>query len=244
MSDPSAGRDDGFASTRWSVVARARDRSTAEAREALASLCGTYWYPLYAYIRRQVSSAEEAEELTQEFFARLLGRAALAGVDRSKGKFRAYLLACCKHFLANERDRRRARKRGGGRTIVSLDFPSAAARYRQEPADSLTPEKLFQRRWALTLLEAVLEQLRREYLDAGKGPLYEALKVALVGGPAAQPHAQVGAALGMTDAAVKKAAQRLRQRYREVLRQQIGETVDGPEAVEEEIRELFAVLQS
>jgi RNA polymerase sigma-70 factor (ECF subfamily) len=244
MNAPSAGHGERFASTQWSVVVLARDPTTPEARAALASLCRAYWYPLYAYVRRQVPSAERAEELTQEFFTRLLERDGLAGVDRAKGKFRAFLLACCKHFLANERDRERALKRGGGQTIVSLDFPSAVERYRHEPADSLTPEKLFQRRWALTLLDAVLDQLRREYHDAGKGALFERLKGALVGDHAAQPYGEIASALAMTEAAVKKAAQRLRQRYREVLCEQIAATVDGPEAVEEEIRELFTALGS
>jgi RNA polymerase sigma-70 factor (ECF subfamily) len=231
-----------FASTLWSVILLARDRASPAAEEALAALCRTYWYPLYVYIRKQVGSPGQAEELTQEFFARFLEKDFLRAVDRDKGKFRAFLLACCKHFLANERDRQRAQKRGGGQTVVSLDFPDAARRYHHEPADQLTPERLFQRRWALTLLEAALDQLRHEFHESAKGPLYEHLKGSLVADPGALSYEKIGAALGMSEATVKKAAQRLRQRYRELLRAQIAATVDGPEAVEEEIRELFAVL--
>jgi RNA polymerase sigma-70 factor (ECF subfamily) len=231
-------------STLWSVVLRARDRSAPEAAAALATLCETYWYPLYVYIRRQVGSPDEAEDLTQALFTRLLEKDFLGSVDRHKGRFRAFLLACCKHFLANERDRRRARKRGGGRPVLSLDLLSAEERYRREPADTLTPDLQFQRGWALLLLDQVLNRLRQEYQDSGKGPLYEHLKGVLLGDHAARSCAAIGAAVGMTEAAVKKAGQRLRQRYRELLREQIAGTVEGPEAVEEEIRELFAVLGS
>jgi RNA polymerase sigma-70 factor (ECF subfamily) len=231
-----------FASTHWSLIVLARGQPSPEADQALAELCRAYWYPLYVYIRHKVGSADRAEELTQEFFTRLLEKDFLAGVAPEKGRFRAFLLACCNHFLANERDRERARKRGGGATIVSLDFPSAAQRYHQEPAECLTAERLFQRCWALALLDATLEQLRREFHDAGKGPLYEHLKAALVGEHAALSYAEIGAALAMSEAAVKKAAQRLRDRYREVIRARIAATVNGPEMVEEEVRELFAVL--
>jgi RNA polymerase sigma-70 factor (ECF subfamily) len=233
---------DQMPSTLWSVVLRARDRATPEADEALAVLCRAYWYPLYVYIRRQVGSADQAENLTQAFFARLLEKDFLAAVDAHKGKFRAFLLACCKHFLANERDRQRAQKRGGGQPLVSLDRPSAEERYSREPADTFDPERHYQRSWALVLLEQTLEQLRQEYHGGGKGPLYEQLKGALLGEDSALSYAEIGAAVGMSDAAVKKAAQRLRQRYRELLKERIAATVDGPEAVEEEVRELFAVL--
>jgi RNA polymerase sigma-70 factor (ECF subfamily) len=231
-------------STLWSVVLQARDRSAPEAGDALAALCQVYWYPLYAFIRRQVGSADEAEDLTQAFFTRLLEKDFLASVDRSKGKFRAFLLACCKHFLANERDRQRAQKRGGGQPVLSLDLRSAEEDYRREPADMLTPELHFQRSWALLLLDLTLDRLRQEYQDSGKGPLYQHLKAALLGDHAALSCAAIGKALGMSDAALKKASQRLRQRYRELLREQIAATVEGPEAVEEEIHELFAVLGS
>jgi RNA polymerase sigma-70 factor (ECF subfamily) len=157
-------------------------------------------------------AADQAEDLTQEFFARLLEKGFLESVDKAKGRFRAFLLVCCKHFLANARDHARAQKRGGGRVVLSLDFASAAQRYRLEPADTLTPERLFDRRWALTLLDCVLEQLGNEFHDSGKGPLFERLKPTLVGATDAHSFAQIGAQLDLTESAVKKAAQRLRQR--------------------------------
>jgi RNA polymerase sigma-70 factor (ECF subfamily) len=228
----------GFASTRWSLVLRARDGADA----ALETLCRTYWYPVYAYVRRHTSVPNQAEDLTQEFFTRLLEKDFLDAVDRDKGRFRAFLLACCKHFLANERDKARTQKRGGGCPILSLDFATATERYRLEPADTLTPEKLFDRRWALTLLDCVLDQLGREFRDAGKGTLFERLKSTLVGDTDAMPLARIGADLDMTESALKKAAQRLRQRYRDILREQIAATVGSPEEVADEIHSLFAVL--
>jgi hypothetical protein len=165
-------------------------------------------------------------------------------VEQNRGRFRAYLLASCKHFLSNQRDRDRARKRGPGRPLLSLDFCQANERYQQEPAHSLTPERLFERRWALTLHEQVLEQLRQEYHTDGKAALYDHLKSTLVGGPEALSYAAIGGEVGMSEGAVKKAAQRLRQRYRDLLRQHIAATVEGPEQVDAEIRTLFAVLGS
>src|SRR5262245_10616359 len=234
----------GFATTQWSLVAAARDPASPQAREARAALCQTYWYPLSAYLPRQVGSADEAEELTQEFFARLLEKDFLAGVDRARGKFRAYLLACCKHFLANQRDYTRARKRGGGRAVLSVDWQSAATRYAAEPADPRTPEALFERRWALTLLEQALGALRAEYAARGKGEVYERLKGVLAASSDTPPYAEIGRQLGMTEGAVKKAAQRLRQRYRELIRAHIAATVDDPSQVEDEVRALFAALGS
>jgi RNA polymerase sigma-70 factor (ECF subfamily) len=235
-------RPDPFATTQWSLVLLARERATPESDEALSVLCRAYWYPLYAFIRRQVPTAEQAEDLTQEFFARLLEKDFLRTVDRSRGRFRAFLLACCKHFLANERDRASARKRGGGCAILSLDFQSAADRYRREPPDTLTPEKLFERRWALTLLDQALEQLGREFAQTDRSELFERLKGTLVGGPDQPSHAEIGAALGMTEAAVKKAAQRLRERYRAILRGLIAATVADPGEIDGEIRMLFTAL--
>lgn len=237
-------RPDPFAPTQWSLVLLARDRASPRADEALATLCRAYWYPLYAYIRRQVPTAEQAEDLTQEFFARLLEKDFLRTVDRGRGRFRAFLLACCKHFLANERDRAGARKRGEGCAVLSLDFASAADRYRREPADTLTPEKLFERRWALTLLDQALERLGREWAGAGKGELFDHLKATLVDATGKPSHAEAAAALGMSEAAVKKAAQRLRERYRLLLRELIAATVDGPGEIDDEIRSLFAALSA
>jgi RNA polymerase sigma-70 factor (ECF subfamily) len=166
-----------FESTQWSLVlqAGAGDESP-EARQAMACLCATYWYPLYVFIRCQGHKADEAEDLTQEFFARFLDRDFLGAVDRSRGKFRAFLLACCRHFLANQREFTQARKRGGGQTVLSLDFAGAYERYEREPASSWTAEKLFERRWALILLDQVLGQLRQEYQAQDKGDLFDHLR--------------------------------------------------------------------
>jgi RNA polymerase sigma-70 factor (ECF subfamily) len=233
-----------FGSTHWSLVLQARDHNAPQAQQALETLCRTYWYPLYAFIRRQGHPHDNAEDLTQEFFARLLEKDFLDAVERGKGKFRAFLLACCKHFLSNQRDRDRAAKRGGGRLPLRLDFPAADERYRREPADTMTPEKLYERRWALTLLGQVLERLRQEYHTSGKGELYDRLKGMLTTAADTAPYAEIGAALGMSEAAVKKTAQRLRQRYRELLRDEVGATVEEPEQVADEIRALFAALGS
>ena len=232
-----------FATTHWSLVLASRDRAEPGARDALASLCDTYWYPLYAYVRRRGHGADDAHDLTQEFFARLLEKDFLAGVDRAKGKFRSFLLATCNHFLANERDRARARKRGGGRLVLSLDAADAEGRYRAEPADGLTAEKLFERRWALTLLEQALARLRQESAGAGKGQLFEALKGTLTGDGTAEPYARIGRDLGLSEQAVKTAVHRLRRRYQELLRAEVAQTVASPEEVEDELRDLFAAVR-
>jgi RNA polymerase sigma-70 factor (ECF subfamily) len=235
----SAGR---FVTTRWSMVAAAQDPASPEAREALATLCGSYWYPLYAFIRRQGYGADQAQDLTQGFFAALLDKHILRTVDPTRGKFRSFLLTACKHYLGHERERERARKRGGGRSFIALDFSGAEARYGTEPAHSLTAEKLFARRWALAVLDQVLGRLRDEFAQKGKVGLFDHLRVCLLGEKNALPHGEVAAALGMTEGAVKVAALRLRRRFRELVREEIGRTVDKPEEVEEEIRELFAAL--
>ena len=244
MAGEPSGPVDDFATTRWSVVARAKDPGTPEARAALTELCRVYWYPLYAYVRRHAGSAERAEDLTQAFFVHLLEKNVLASADAGRGRFRAFLLACCKNFLANEREREQARKRGGGVAALSLDFASAEARYRLEPADPATPEKLFERRWALTLLEGALARLERECADGGKAELYARLRPVLVCAAEAPALADVAGELGMGVEAVKKAAQRLRRRCGALLREEIAATVDGPHQVEDEVRALFAILSS
>jgi RNA polymerase sigma factor (sigma-70 family) len=230
----------GFAATRWSLIVAAREQDSPQARQALSQLCEAYWYPLYAYIRRRGHAPDQAQDLTQEFFARLLARDFLGAADPAKGRFRAFLLACCKNFLANEHDRACAEKRGGGRAPLSLD--SAENRYRGEPAHDATPEKLFERRWALTLLDRVLVRLRQEFTAREKEQLFDGLRLYLVGDRAAPPQQQAAAELGMSIGALKVAVHRMRQRYRELLRDEIAQTVGGPEEVEEEIRALFAAL--
>jgi RNA polymerase sigma-70 factor (ECF subfamily) len=231
-----------FATTHWSLVAAAQDPASPQAAEALATLCRNYWYPLYAYIRRHGHSADEAQDLTQGFFATLLEQHTLNVVDRTRGKFRSFLLTACKYYLGHERGKARAQKRGGGRTFLSLDFADAENRYKMEPAHTLTPDKLYARRWALAMLDQVLGRLRQEFALKGKGPLFERLRVCLLGEKTALPHGQVARELNMTEGAVKAAAHRLRQRFRELVREEIAQTVDGPHEIEDEIRELFAAL--
>lgn len=231
-----------FATTQWSLILAAQDSTAPEAREALAALCRSYWYPLYAFIRRQGFAAEQAQDLIQEFFARLLAKDFLGPVRRDKGKFRAFLLKACTHFLANERDRARARKRGGGRETLSLHLDAAEHRFEREPSHTLTPERLFERQWALTLLEQVLARLKDEMSRADKGGVFERLKVFLTGEKKTAPYRQLGEDLGLTEGAVKVAVHRLRRRYRELLLEEIGRTVEDPADIDDEIGRLFAAL--
>ena len=212
-----------------------------EAGRALATLCENYWFPLYAFVRRAGYSAEDAQDLTQEFFARLLAQRFLANVDRQKGKFRSFLLAALKHFLADQWDRAHAQKRGGGQTVLSFDSLDAETRYRLEPASDLTPEKMFEKQWALSLLEQVLSRLHAEMVAEGKSALFEALKDTLTG-VRSTTYAAIGAELGMSEGAVKVAAHRLRRRYRALLREEIAQTVASAEEIGDEIRYLLSCL--
>ena len=230
-----------FATTRWSLVAAARDPAAPAARQALADLCGLYWYTVYAYVRRRGYDHHPAQDLTQGFFTRLLEKHDLAAADRSRGRFRSFLLAACQHYLANQHDHEIAQKRGGGQSHVPLDFANAAGRYAREPAHADTPEREFDRRWALELLARAVDGLRAEYAESGRAKLFHALKGCLTGGREVG-HAELADELGMTVGAVKVAVHRLRQRYRDRLRTLIAETVAAPEGVDEEIRELFAAL--
>ena len=231
----------GFHTTHWTVVLAARRGDDTSARGALASLCATYWYPLYAFIRRRGYESHAAEDLTQEFFTRLLAKAWLAGVDPQRGKFRAFLLATLKHFLANEQDREHAQRRGGGQTLLPLDSGDAETRYRLEPADSATPEKAFERQWALAVLEQVLARLQAEAAADGKAALFAALQPFLVG-DRGRTYAAAAQALGLTEGALKVAVHRLRRRYRELLREEIAHTVADPAEIEDEIRYLRQCL--
>jgi RNA polymerase sigma-70 factor (ECF subfamily) len=230
-----------FATTRWSLVAAAQDPAAPESRQALADLCTAYWYPVYAYVRRRGHDHHQAQDLTQAFFARLLETNDLADADRTRGRFRSFLLTACQHFLANQHDHANAKKRGGGRSHVALDFADADQRYSHEPAHDDTPERLFDRRWALDLLDRALAELRTEYEESGRGKLFAALKGTLTGG-AEEGYAELARALDMTEGAVKVAVHRLRQRYRDRLRAAIAETVERPEDVDDEVRDLFAAL--
>jgi RNA polymerase sigma factor (sigma-70 family) len=229
--------------THWSLVVAAGDRDSQQARQALAELCAVYWHPLYAYVRRLGYAVNEAQDLAQEFFTRLLEKDYLRTVDRERSKFRTFLLASFRHFLANEYDRATAQKRGGGRSVLSLDFRDTEQRNSLEPSHALTAEKLYERRWALALLEQALARLRGEFTVNGRGQLFDALKVFLTGEMAAVSHDQLARQLGMTVGAVTVAVHRLRQRYREVLREEIGRTVDDPAEIDGEIQDLFAALE-
>jgi DNA-directed RNA polymerase specialized sigma24 family protein len=235
----SAGR---FPTTHWSRVARAGGPADSEARAALEGLCRDYWFPLYAFARHRGLSPHEAEDLVQGFLADLLERGDLVGVDRSKGRFRAFLRATCEHYLSNQRDHDRAAKRGEGRTIVPIDRAGAEGRYVREPAHELTAERVFERQWALTLLERVLRRLEEESARSGKRALFDQLRPALQGDHLAPPHREIAAALGMATGAVRVAAHRLRVRYRELLREEVGRTTDDPAGVDDEIAGLLAAL--
>lgn len=231
-----------FATTRWSVVLAARDTNPAAAMPALEQLCRAYWYPLYAQARRSGSSPTDAEDLTQGFFARLLEKDGFTLADPGRGRFRSFLSAAFHHFLANERDRARSLKRGGQVQFLSLDVAPAEERLRQETATHRTAEQDFDRRWALALLDTVLGRLQREYEDAGKGELFQQIRGAVVGDDGKGSSAQWAETLGMTEGAVRVATHRLRVRYRELLREEIAHTVEGPDAVEDELRHLFAAF--
>jgi RNA polymerase sigma factor (sigma-70 family) len=239
----SAGLANAFVTTQWSVVLAAQERSPA-AEAALEKLCRTYWWPLYGFVRRQGSSPEEAQDLTQGFFAMLLERRDFESVRREKGRLRSYLLVSLKNFLAKAHRRELAVKRGGGQSLVPLDALLARERADLEPADTLSADKIYERRWALTLLEQVLARLEDEYRVAGNAPLFEQLKELLADEPGRPSQADIAAGLGMTENAVKQAFHRLRQRYRELLNEEIANTVAAPGDVEDELRHFISVLQT
>ena len=232
-----------FATTRWSVVLAARGEST-QANAALEKLCRTYWWPLYGFVRRQGYTPEEAQDLTQSFFARLLERRDLETVRQERGRLRSYLLASIKNFLSKARRREMTVKRGEGRPLMSLDDLFAHERADQEPAHKLSADRIYERRWALTLLEQVLSRLRAEYEAAGKLPLFDRLKELLAPESSQPSQAQIAAEMQMTENAVKQAFYRLRHRYRQLLHEEIAHTVAAPDDVEDELRHFISVLQT
>jgi len=215
---------------------------SASAEQALNQLCRTYWYPLYAFIRRKGHSPHDAQDLTQAFFARLLEKNYVAQADRERGRFRTYLLAALTHFLADEWDKARRLKRGGGREFVSFDAASAEERYRLEPIDQLDAAKLYERRWVTTLFDQVLARLEQEFRDSDKRELFDCLKSSLLADSDSPSYAVLGRRLGLKEDAVKQAVHRMRRRYRELFREEIAQTVAGPGEVEDELKHLFAVL--
>jgi RNA polymerase sigma factor (sigma-70 family) len=235
--------DGRFATTRWTVVLAAGRRGTRESEVALAFLCEAYWYPLYAYARRRGHAPEEAEDLTQGFFAILLEKGYVEAADRERGRFRTFLLTAFARFMAKERDRERALKRGGGRTPLPFGLGEAEGRYAREPWHDLTPEKIYERRWALTVIDRALADLRKRCAAEGNEALLERLKGFLTG-TAQGGYAEAGSDLGLSEGAVKTAVHRLRGRFREALRAEIARTVDDPADVEEELGHLRRALES
>ena len=232
-----------FVTTHWSVVLRAGRSDTTRARAALENLCQTYWYPLYAYVRRRGYSAADAEDLTQGFFARLLELESLADVRREKGKFRSFLLASMNHYLSDQRDHALARKRDA-RLTFSLDSKAAETRYGREPVDALTPQRLFERQWAMTLLETVVQRLRREYEAGGRGESFLQLRFAITGDKSEVPYLELAERLEVSEEAVRVAVHRLRKRYRELLREEIANTVTTEEEIADELQSLRRILAS
>ncbi len=241
-SSSSSAPGDVFATTHWTVVLAAGKRHTPQAAGALEELCRTYWFPLYAYVRRRGHAKADAEDLTQAFFARLLEKNFLAGVGSEKGKFRAFLLAALKHFLANEWDKSQAQKRGGGAAHFSLDWQTADTKFQVAATSEPSPDKAFDREWALALLAKVIERLQKECAADGKGKLFEQLKTFLMAGGGDSAQAEVAKSLGMEEGAVRVAIHRLRKRYRALLRDEIAHTLSDDAMVEAEMQALFGAF--
>jgi RNA polymerase sigma-70 factor (ECF subfamily) len=233
-----------FQTTHWSVVVRAGGPAAPESREALTRLCELYWHPVHAYIRRRVSTDEEARDLTQGFFAIFLEKDYVRAADSSRGRFRAFLLASVQHFLSNDRDRAHALKRGGRTTVIPLEFEVSDGWLRHEPATNATPERVFERRWALALLHRVMEQLRVEQERAGRGAVFAQLRSLLAGEEPAPACAALAAALNTSPGAIRVAIHRLRRRFRALLLEEIGQTVADPSDIDGEVRYLVDVLRA
>ena len=240
--DPTSSASPLFVTTRWTVVLAAQDSAGPQSGEALEKLCRAYWYPLYAYVRRLGHQTADAEDLTQEFFARLLAKEWLASADREKGRFRTFLVVALKRFLANEWDRVHRDKRGGHALHFPLDTELAEARYQSEPALNLTADRIYERRWALTLLESTMNRLREEFGQANKAAEFERLKVFLTADKSAIAYAGVARDLGINEGAARVAVHRLRRRFREVFREEVAHTVAGSEEVDEELRYILSAV--
>ncbi len=232
-----------FATTRWSMVVSAGRQSSPESNRALAALCESYWYPLYAYVRRRVSDVAEAHDLTQAFFCELLEKNYVESATPERGRFRAWLITAFKHFLSKEWEKAKAQKRGGGQLPISLDFDAADSSLKIEPVSALTPEQYYDQQWAITLLGQIMDRLQSEFEQSGKRTQFETLKGFLIGDHAGTTYADAAASLDLSEEAARKAASRMRKRYRELLREEIAQTVSGPDEVDDEIRNLFVVLE-
>lgn len=232
-----------FVTTHWSLVLAAGKGSSFQAEAALEKLCQMYWYPVYAYIRRRGFSEHDAKDLTQDFFARLLKKQAISRADRERGKFRAFLLSSAKNFLANEWDRSQTARRGGGQQFVSLSGPEGEGIYRLEPSDNRTPDRVFERAWATTLLNTVLGRVRDEFAAAGRLELFEQLKVFVWGEKQAQTQAELAGQMKLTEGALQVKIHRFRRRFRELLRVEIAQIVSCPEQIDGEISDLMTALR-
>ena len=233
-----------FATTHWSVVLSAARNDTSRASIALEKLCRTYWYPLYAYVRRRGFSSHDAQDMTQAFFACLLERQSLANVDPEKGRFRSFMLGALNYFIASEWAKAQTQKRGAGKQIISLDLAAAEERYDLEPADNNTPDKIFDRAWANALLATVVANLELEYRREGKEHVFEVLKQTLAGSRESQPYAELATKLNLNEGAVKTAVHRLRKRYRQVLEAEIANTVGSTDEVKEELTHLLGAISA
>jgi len=229
-----------FSQTHWTVVLAAADNESPDAAIALEQLCGKYWYPLYAFLRRQGRSPEDAKDLTQGFFAHLLVKDRLQNVHPTKGKFRSFLLACLNNYVQNERDREQADKRGGGQATIPIDVLAAEDQYHMETADVLDPAKIFERRWASTLIENVLQQLKEKHVNGGKRELFETLHPFLTGDAERGGYAEAASKLAKNEGAVRVAVTRLREEFRDLLRAEVGRTVSSPAEIDAEVRHLFS----
>lgn len=239
---PDAGSGDIFATTHWTVVLAAGQRHTPQSDHALEALCRTYWFPLYAYVRRRGHAKADAEDLVQAFFARFLAKNYLAGLSEERGRFRAFLLAALKNFLVNEWKHANRQKRGGGEITLSLDWETADTKFLVAAQNEPSPDQAFDREWALALLSKVIEKLQAECVAEGKAELFEQLKVFLAAGKSETAQSEVATALGMEEGAVRVAVHRLRKRYRQLLRDEIANTLSDPAMVDEEMRALFGAF--
>ncbi len=240
--DPNARIVRRFASTHWSLVVSAARQSSPHSRDALEELCAVYWAPLYWHVRRLGYDASQAQDLTQGFFCRLLEKRTLGYADRERGKFRSFLLASLRHYLANEHDHANAKKRGGGQTTLPIDYRSAESGYSLEPSHDLTADKLFEKRWALTVLETALAALKRQYCQVGNASLFDALAPFMTAQSDLAPYAEVAQRLDMTESAVRMAVSRMRRRYRDKIRAEVGRTLDDSEDVDQEMQNLLEAL--
>jgi len=231
-----------FRTTRWSVIQAAAGDDSAAARDALGTLCETYWYPVYAFVRRSGCDPDEARDVTQGFFTRLLEKRDIGSADPARGRFRGFLLGSVRHFLSNERDRARALKRGGGQSVLSIDQADAEGRYAIEPADPVTPETLFLRHWALTVVESSMRRLAEEYAAQGKQDVFERLQPALTGADTGMTRREMAAELGMSETALNVVLHRMRRRFRHKLKEEVAQTLADPDDTEDELGRLMAAL--